>query len=104
MDIVKSHGMTPQQARETIDGLLPKMMRMYGGSVADPAAEWRGDALLFSGGVMGLDIRGAVRITDEDLLLRLDGIPFFAGGTVRKRLDRWFDENWPRMRSGEDNA
>ena len=95
MDIVKSHGMTAQRARETIDRLLPAMMRAYGGNVSNPSAEWSGDALRFSGGIMGFDIRGAVHITDEELLLRLDGVPFFAKGSVRRGLDRWFDENWP---------
>ena len=95
MDIVKSHGMDAQRAREAIDRLLPAMMRQYGGSVSDPAMEWRGDALLFSGRAMGFDIRGAVRVNDTELVLRLDGVPFFAKGTVRRGLDRWFDENWP---------
>ena len=95
MDIVKSHGMTAQQARETIDRLLPVMMRQYGGNIADPEIEWRGDALTFSGSAMGFGIRGSVRVTDTELLLRLDGVPFFARGTARRGLDRWFDENWP---------
>ena len=95
MDIVKSHGMDAQRARETIDRLLPAMMRQYGGSVADPAVEWQGDTLRFSGRAMGFNIRGSVRVTDTELILRLDGVPFFARGTVRRGLDRWFDESWP---------
>ncbi len=95
MDIVKSHGMTAQQARETIDGLLPVLMRQYGGNIADPEIEWDGDALRFSGSAMGLGIRGAVWVTDTQLILRVDGVPFFVAGTVRRGLDRWFDENWP---------
>ena len=95
MDIVKSHGMTAQQARETIDRLLPEMMRVYGDSISDPVIEWKGDALRFSGRAMGLGIRGAVWVTETELLLRLDGVPFFVKGSVRRGLDRWFDENWP---------
>ena len=95
MDIVKSHGMTAQQARETIDRLLPVMMRQYGGNVSDPEIEWEGDALRFSGRAMGIRIRGAVRVTDTELIMRLDGVPFFARGIASQGLDRWFEENWP---------
>lgn len=95
MDIAKSHGMTAERARETIDRLLPVMMRQYGGNVSDPVIEWHGDALRFSGKAMGLTIRGSVRVTETELLLRLDGVPFFARGAARRGLERWFDENWP---------
>ena len=103
MDFVRRHGTTAQLAREKIDRLLPAMLRMYGDSFTDSVIEWKGDALRFSGKAMGLGIRGAVRVTDSELILRLDGAPFFAKGSVRQALDRWFDENWPDTNQEESD-
>ena len=49
----------------------------------------------FSGRKAVFNLAGTLEVSDAELILDVDGIPFFAAGKVRSEIERWFDENWP---------
>ena len=88
--------MSKQEAKVRAESLVPEMMAQYGGGVSNSTYEWRGDRLSFSGRVSIASVRGTLSVTDTDLDLDIDGIPFFLQGTARSRIERWLEQSWPQ--------
>ena len=87
--------MSKQRAKETVQALLPELMSSFGGSVSDPSVNWNQDTAEFSGRVLMLNIQGTLRITDEELILNVDGIPFWVQGKARRHIESWLEKNLP---------
>ena len=85
--------MTLETARLWVEKILPVLMKMYGGAVSDPTYGWRDDVMEFSGRVHIVNLKGTLRVTDTELVLDVDGIPFFIEGKAKGEAERFFDEN-----------
>jgi hypothetical protein len=95
MKFVKNHNMTKDVAKATIERLASSLMQQFGGGVTDPRYAWHADVMQFSGRKVVFNVAGTLEVSDAELILDVDGIPFFAAGKVRSEIERWFDENWP---------
>ena len=87
--------MTKQAARIWVDNTMPELMNLYGGAVSNPTYAWRDDEMEFSGRVQIVHIKGTLGVTETELILDVDGIPFFLKGKARAAAERWLDENLP---------
>ena len=95
MRVTLRHNTSRQQAKETVQALLPELLNRFAGSVSNPQVDWHNDTADFSGQVLLFSAHGTLRISDAELNLDIDGLPFFAHGRVRRVIETWFDENWP---------
>ena len=95
MRLARSYSSSKQQAKETIQAVLPELMDRFAGSVSNPKVDWHNDTAEFSGRVLMLNIQGTLRISDEELVLNVDGIPFWGQGKARRQIEMWLDENLP---------
>ncbi len=78
-----------------MERLVSELMLQFGGSVSNLRYGWQGYVMEFSGSRAIFNIRGALEVTDAELILDADGIPFFRQGAIRAQLEQWFDDNWP---------
>ena len=90
---VRKHNMTKEQAKDWVDHQIPTLMGQYSGGVSNSTYSWRGDLLEFSGRVLVSNIKGTLRVTETELELDLDGIPFFLQARAGSEIRRWLDEN-----------
>ena len=95
MRILRNHEMTKRTAMDAVKSLLPDLMSSFGGSVSNSEIEWQNDTVKFSGRVLVANINGTLNITDSELVLDVDGIPFFLRSKARTGIEQWFDLNWP---------
>ena len=95
MRIVRKHNMTQDAAKAAVDDLVSGMMQQFGDSVTDLRYAWQGRVFEFSGRRAIFKITGRLQVTDADLILDVQGIPFFGERAVRAQLEQWFSKNWP---------
>ena len=93
MRIVRQHNLTIQAARLWAEKMLPVLVKVYGGTVSDPTYEWRDDVMEFSGRVHIVNLKGTLRVTDTELVLDVDGVPFFIEGKAKSEAERFLDEH-----------
>ena len=94
MKIVRQHNKTRQEARDTVEGLVPALMQRFGEAVSDPKANWEGDVMVFSFSARGFDVKGALEVTDAEVLLDVK-LPFaakFFEGTIRSKAEQAIDQ------------
>ena len=94
MRISREHGMAKQEARDAVEGLMPKLLAKFGDDISDPKSEWAGDSMTFSFRAKGFGIKGTLKVTDMDLVLDIK-LPFAARlfeGTIRSNAERAIDE------------
>ena len=94
MRIVHSHQTTRQAAKDTVKSLLPELMSRFGDSVSDSKVDWHNDTARFSGRVFVANIKGTLEVTDTELVLDVDGIPFFLHNKARTGIEQWFNHHW----------
>ena len=92
---ITPHNMTQDAAKATVDNLAPELMRQFGETVSNPRYAWRGYLMDFSGQRAIFNIRGTLQVTDAELVLDVEGIPFLLMGRTQALLQQWFDKNWP---------
>lgn len=93
MRIVKTHGMTKQSAKDSVDALLPRLVQQYGGSMSNLSEAWSGDVFKFSFEARGFGIEGTLEVGDERLVLDAK-LPWLARafeGTIRSAVERELD-------------
>ena len=95
MRIIRRHNMTKDAAKSKVDSLVSELMRQFGESLSNLRYGWGGYVIEFSGRRAIFNIRGRLEVTDDELVLDVEGIPFFSNGEIRIQLEQWFDENWP---------
>lgn len=95
MRLVRRHNVTKQQAIDAINDLLPDLMTRFGTTVSDPRYEWHDNTVEFSGRVILFNIGGSLQVTDDELVLDVQGIPFFKQASVKTKIERWLNESWP---------
>ena len=93
--IITPHNMTQDAAKATVDNLVPELMRQFGERVSNLIYAWVGYVMDFSGQIAIFNIRGTLQVTDAELVLDVEGIPFLLKGRIRAQLEQWFDKNWP---------
>ena len=98
MNIVWPHEMTKEAAKKTIEEMLPTMLKQYGGGVSDVIYEWRGDQVSFSGRVSLANLEGTLSVTDTDLVLEIDGVPYLFEDLAASQTEAWLRDNWPTNR------
>ena len=94
MKIVRSHNMDKQAVKDTLDALIPRLVRQYGDRLSKPRTAWSGDVLDFSFEARGFAIKGTLRVTDDEVVLDAR-LPLLArpfegtiGSAVERELDR----------------
>jgi len=97
MRIVTNHNMTKQRAKSIVKRLLPDLMTRFSSSISDPTTRWQNDTVEFSGRALLFNIKGTLKITDTELILDVNGIPFFENQQTQTEMKKWFDRNWPRL-------
>jgi len=93
--IVKKHNVNRDAAKATVDQLVSGLMGQFSEGVSDLRYGWQGHVFEFSGRKAIFNITGRLQVTEADLILDVQGIPFFREGAVRTQLEKSFDENWP---------
>ena len=56
MRISREHGMAKQEARDAVEGLMPKLLAKFGDDISDLKSEWAGDSMTFSFRAKGFGI------------------------------------------------
>ena len=93
MRIVRRHNMTRQAAKDTVDGLLPRLIQEHGDSLSSPNGAWSGDVFIFSFKARGFGIKGSLEVTDNEVIIDAQ-LPFLARpfeGVVRSTVERELD-------------
>ena len=93
--------MTREEAKIEVDRLVPQLMDRFGGAVSNPTFNWRGDVMEFSGRAAIFNIEGTLHVTDTQMILEVDGIPFFGRERTRAEIEHWFDESWSGASLGD---
>jgi putative polyhydroxyalkanoate system protein len=94
MRIVKDHGMAKQGAKDTVDALLPTLVKRHGDSMSSPTGAWRGDVFEFSFEARGFRIKGTLEVSDTRVTLDAR-LPFLARpfeGMIRSNIERELDQ------------
>ena len=94
MRIIRKHNMTQDAAKAKVDNLVSGLMQQFGDSVSNLKYAWQGYVFGFSGRKAIFHIRGTLEVSHVEMILDVDGIPFFQQGQRKAQLKDWFDENW----------
>ena len=86
--------MARQEAKDTVDALLPTLVQRHGDSMSNPKGEWKGDLFNFSFEARGFKIKGTLEVTDTQV--KLDAkLPLLASpfeGMIRSNIERELDQ------------
>jgi len=99
MRITREHNMTKEEARTTVEGLIPDLIDSFGQQVSDPRWAWKGDGMTFSFTAMGFNVNGTLDVSDSTLDLDVE-LPLLARafeGKLRSVAEQEID----RYLSGE---
>jgi hypothetical protein len=94
MSMTIPHTLGQEEARQRVQGMISNMKEQYGDRVSDLSEQWTGDTGTFSLKAMGMNLKGTLQITGNEL--KVDGdLPWaakpFQGtieATIRERAER----------------
>ncbi len=98
MEIIRTHGMTKEAAKDRIEAQLPGLLSQFGNSVSDVRRQWQGDVMHFSFRMNpGGGIQGTLQVTDSHYILNapLNLMQRMFERRARTAIERWLDENLP---------
>jgi putative polyhydroxyalkanoate system protein len=88
------HTLGQDEARQRIEGMISTLKDQYGDKISDLHEEWTGDTGKFSAKAMGFNLKGTLKVTDNELMVDGD-LPWaakpFQGtieATIRERAER----------------
>ncbi len=94
MQIVRRHNTTKQQAKETLDAELPRLLTRFGDGLSNVATSWSDSAMKFSFRARGISFNGTLEVTEAQFVLDV-GIPLLARpfqGRVETEIHKWVDD------------